>query len=305
MFKNESLCSKINRSEFIITAEISTPKGADIAKTIEEARKLKGIADALNITDCPMANMRMSPIALAHLLQNHLNIETIFHLTCRDRNLIGLQSELLGAYALGVRNVLALTGDAPLYGDTPTATGVYDVDSIGLLKIVNSLNKGYDYSGNKLEDSTGFFIGTTANPNDLSDKTIDKLKSKIDAGAAFVQTQPVYDEDVLFRFMKKIKGFNIPVLVGILPLKSYKMAVNLNEKVPGIDVPEHIIKRLKEKRKEEGKEEGINIAVEFIKNIKEEVAGIHIMPLGKLDVIADIVGKIDGLEIKSLVGRYS
>ncbi|WP_096233603.1 methylenetetrahydrofolate reductase [Thermoanaerobacterium sp. RBIITD] len=294
MFKDESLCNKLNRGEFIITAEISTPKGADITKTIEEARKLKGIVDALNITDCPMANMRMSPIALAHLLQNHLNIETIFHLTCRDRNLIGLQSELLGAYALGVRNVLALTGDDPSRGDTPTATGVYDVDSIGLLKIVNSLNNGYDYSGNKLESSTEFCIGTTANPNDLTEKAIDKLKSKIDAGVAFIQTQPVYDEDILFKFIKKIEALNIPVLVGVLPLKSYKMAVNLNKKVPGIDVPEHIIEKLKIK----GKEEGINIAVEFIKNIRNNVGGIHVMPLGKVDVVADIASRIDNMEFK-------
>lgn len=291
MLKNENLCTKLKKRKFVVTAEISTPKGVDITKTIEEARKLKGIVDALNITDCPMANMRMSPIAVAHLLQDHLNIEAIFHLTCRDRNLIGLQSELLGAYALGVRNILALTGDDPSRGDTPQAKGVYDVDSVGLLKIISVFNRGYDYNGNKLDSPTEFCAGTTANPNDLRDEALKKLKVKIEAGAEFIQTQPVYDEEILFKFIEKIKNFNVPLLIGILPLKSYKMAVNLNEKVPGIDIPEKVLERLKDG----GREEGINIAVEFIKRIRSEVAGIHIMPLGSTDAVLEIISRVDDL----------
>ncbi|MDI3309998.1 MAG: methylenetetrahydrofolate reductase [Thermoanaerobacterium sp.] len=288
MLNSENLCQKLKNRKFIITVEISTPKGADISNSIEEAKKLYGIADALNITDCPMANMRMSPIALAHLLQNHLNIETIFHLTCRDRNLIGLQAELLGAYALGVRNILALTGDDPKRGDVPQATGVYDVDSVGLVKIAKSLNDGFDYSGNKLESSTNFCIGTTANPNDLRPESIEKLRAKIESGASFVQTQPVYDEVILSRFLDAVKQFDIPVLVGVLPLRSYKMAVNLNEKVPGIEIPEKIIDRLKNGEKGEG----TKIAIEFINKIKDKVGGVHIMPLGKTDMVVDIVNGI-------------
>ncbi|MGB9679386.1 MAG: methylenetetrahydrofolate reductase [Minisyncoccia bacterium] len=291
MLKRYSLCTKLKEERFVITAEISTPKGADITKTIEEARKLKGIVDAINITDCPMANMRMSPIALAHLLQDHLNIETIFHLTCRDRNLIGLQSELLGAYALGVRNVLALTGDAPSQGDTPTATGVFDVDSIGLLKIVNLLNNGKDYNMNKLDFPTDFCVGTTANPNDLSNKSIEKLKEKVNSGAKFIQTQPVYEADILLEFIEKTRDLKTPILVGILPLKSYKMAVNLGLKVPGIIIPERIITRLEK----HGREEGINISVELIKKIKNNIAGIHVMPIGSVDIVTEIIGRIEDL----------
>ncbi|WP_434655695.1 methylenetetrahydrofolate reductase [Thermoanaerobacterium thermosaccharolyticum] len=292
MLNSKNLCQKLNNREFVVTVEMSTPKGADISNSIEEARKLYGIVDALNITDCPMANMRMSPIALAHLLQNHLNIETIFHLTCRDRNLIGLQAELLGAYALGVRNILALTGDDPKRGDVPQATGVYDVDSIGLIKIAKSLNNGFDYSGNRLESSTSFCIGTTANPNDLSKESIEKLKIKIENGASFIQTQPVYDEKILYRFLDAISKFGIPVLVGVLPLKSYKMAVNLNAKVPGIEIPVYILERLKNN----GKGEGLKIAVEFINKIKNLVSGVHIMPLGRTDIVVDIINNVKNIE---------
>ncbi|HHV73258.1 MAG TPA: 5,10-methylenetetrahydrofolate reductase [Thermoanaerobacterium sp.] len=291
MRNSENLCQKLKNKQFVITVEISTPKGADISNSIEEAKKLYGIADALNITDCPMANMRMSPIALAHLLQNHLNIETIFHLTCRDRNLIGLQAELLGAYALGVRNILALTGDDPKRGDVPQATGVYDVDSVGLVKIAKSLNDGFDYNGNKLESSTNFCIGTTANPNDLRPESIEKLRTKIECGASFIQTQPVYDDEILYRFLDAVEQFDIPVLVGVLPLKSYKMAVNLNEKVPGIEIPEKIIDRLKNGEKGEG----TKIAIEFINKIKDKVGGVHIMPLGKTDIVVDIVNGVKNM----------
>lgn len=295
MLKNEKLCNKLKEKKFVITVEISPPKGIDVTKTIEEARKLKGVADALNITDSPMANMRMSPIALAHILQDHLNIETIFHLTCRDRNLIGLQSELLGAYALGVRNILALTGDNPSLGDTPQARGVYDVDSVGLLKIIKALNSGFDYNGNKLDYPTSFCAGTTANPNDLRDEAIEKLHVKVEAGAEFIQTQPVYDEEILFKFLDKVKDLKVPVLVGILPLKSYKMALRLMEKVPGIEIPEKVLKRLQQG----GKEEGINLSAEFIKNIKSEVAGIHIMSMGSVDFVFDIISKVEGIAISA------
>ncbi len=205
MLKNENLCNKLKKRKFVVTAEVSTPKGVDVTKTIEKARKLKGIVDALNITDSPMANMRMSPIAVAHLLQDHLSIEAIFHLTCRDRNLIGLQSELLGAYALGVRNILALTGDDPSHGDTPQAKGVYDVDSIGLLKIISAFNKGYDYNGNKLDSPTEFCAGTTANPNDLRDEAIEKLKVKIEAGQSLFKHNRFMMKRFYLSLLKRLK----------------------------------------------------------------------------------------------------
>ncbi|MGB9779715.1 methylenetetrahydrofolate reductase [Caldanaerobacter sp.] len=293
MLKNDRLCNKLKEKKFVITVEISPPKGIEVTKAIEEARKLKGIVDAINITDSPMANMRMSPIALAHILQDHLNIETIFHLTCRDRNLIGLQSELLGAYALGVRNILALTGDSPLLGDTPQAKGVYDVDSIGLLRMIRALNSGVDYNGNKIDSPTSFCAGTTANPNDLRKEAIEKLYQKVEAGAEFIQTQPVYDKEVLFKFLDKAKEVKVPILVGVLPLKSYKMALKLIEKVPGIEIP----KRILEKLEKGGKEEGLRLAVEFIEEIKDRVAGIHVMPMGSVDFVFEILSRIEEMPL--------
>jgi 5,10-methylenetetrahydrofolate reductase len=294
MLKNERLCNKLKTKKFVITVEISPPKGIDVTKVIEEARKLKGVVDAINITDSPMANMRMSPIALAHILQDHLNIEAIFHLTCRDRNLIGLQSELLGAHALGVRNILALTGDSPKLGDTPYAKGVYDVDSVGLLRIIKALNSGFDYSGNKIDSPTSFCAGTTANPNDLSDEAIEKLYKKIEAGAEFIQTQPVYDKEILFKFLDKIKEVKVPILVGILPLKSYKMALRLMEKVPGIEISAPLLEKLEKG----GKDEGLRLAVEFVEEIKDKVGGIHVMPMGSVDFVFEILSRLEKTAVR-------
>jgi len=230
----------------------------------------------------------MSPIALSHIIQEKIGLEAIFHITCRDRNLLGLQAELLGASALGVKNILALTGDPPEVGDYIMATGVYDVDSIGLVKMVNKLNNGYEYGENKLKDKTDFFIGIAVNPTaqDLT-KEIKRFEEKVSAGANFVQTQPIYDMGLLERFLKLTAHINIPKIIGIMPLKSYKMVEYLNNNLPGIFVPPGVKERMKGK----DVEEGIKISQELIGKIHKfkEVAGIHIFPLRDMNLVCRLL----------------
>lgn len=280
------LKDKLQKNEFVITAEVESPKGPDFGDELNRIKKLYGYVDAVNICDNPMANLKMSPIALSHIIHEQLGIDTIFHLTCRDRSLLGLQSELLGAWALGITNILTLTGDDPKKGDNPTSTGVFDCDSVGLARIANSLNNGYDISGNKLNAKTAFLIGGVLNPFD-SDAEIEKMKRKIDAGVTFFQTQPVYDVDAYKRFIDKVGNLNVKIIMGIMPLKSYKMAINFNEKVPGINIPEHIIKRLAE-----DPSCGIKIAIEIAKKAKDFADGVHIMPLGRLNAVVQIAEEL-------------
>jgi 5,10-methylenetetrahydrofolate reductase len=282
----KELRKKVEMSEFVITVELEPPKGIDTNKVIHYANLLKDEVEAVNITDCPMANMRMSPIAISHIVRRETGLDAIFHLTCRDRNIIGLQSELLGAAALGVKNILVLTGDEPKRGDHPCAKGVFEVDSVGLVNIASTLNQGYDLSGNPLNKATQFFIGVAANPCAKEiNREMEKLLEKIENGAHFIQTQPIYDIEVLQKFLEKLKPFGIPVLAGILPLKSYKMTRNIIENIPGIEVPLWAEKRMKQG----GRQEGIQIAREFLQQAKEIAAGAHIMPVGDAGVVLEIL----------------
>jgi len=256
---------------------------------LQAADLLAGSVDAVNIADSPMANMKMSPIALCHLIQENINLETIFHLTCRDRNIIGLQSELLGAAALGVQNLLILTGDDPKNGDHHNVKGVFELDSVGLVKIAATLNRGYDYMNNPLNEAANFFIGVAVNPaaKDL-DKEIEKFEKKIKAGACFAQTQPVYDLDKISKFLERTRQFNIPILIGLLPIKSSKMARYLDEKVPGISISKEIQDRIKLK----GREAGIEIAREMLIELKKIADGVHIMPIGDSNLVLEVVDGI-------------
>ena len=230
-----------------------------------------------------MAKMRMSPIALAHLIKFRENIDTIFHLTCRDRNVIGLQAELLGAAALGVHNILTLTGDKPSSGDHPDAKAVFEVDSQGLLTIAGLLNKGRDLAGNELDEPTDFYIGTTGNPGaDDLDAEYDKLAHRVELGANFVQTQPIYDLEKAARFIEKVKPLGIPVMLGLIPLKSFKMANYLNDKVPGIFIPSPVLHAMEKG----GRETGLKISRELVEGLKEiGAAGAHVMPVNDVDAV--------------------
>ncbi len=284
-----TLQTKLANGQFTLTVELDPPKSADASKTISEAQQLKSRIDAVNIADCPMANLRMSPIALSHVIQADVGLETIFHLTCRDRNIIGLQAELLGAAALGVHNILALTGDHPQQGDHPQAKAVFETDSTGLIELSAKLNNGRDTMGNELGKGTSFFIGTAVNPgSDDLDKELEKLSAKIAAGARFVQTQPVYDLEIAKRFMEKVKDLPIYVLMGILPLKSHKMALYLHEKVPGITIPQAIMDRMAAG----GKAAGLEIAAELVRGTKNIAHGVHIMPLNDIQTVVALTDQL-------------
>lgn len=282
-----TLREKHLRHEFTITVELDPPKSASPVKTQKEAIHLIGYADAVNIADCPMAKLRMSPIALSHIVQMDYNLETIFHLTCRDRNLMGLQAELLGASALGVHNILTLTGDPPSIGDNPDTKPVFETDSTGLIRIAKTLNSGTDMAGNPLTQPTRFYIGTTGNPGaDDLDNEFQRLAAKKEAGADFVQTQPVYDLARAEKYLEGAKKIGLPILFGVLPLKSYKMAMYLHEKVPGITIPAH----LQELMEKGGREEGIAIAADLVKGLKAMgAAGAHIMPINDIPAVEEIV----------------
>lgn len=290
---NENILSKLN-NKFVITVEMDPPKGTNIDKAMAGARFLKSCGvDAVNIADSPMARVRVSPIALASRIKREIGLDAILHFTCRDRNLIGIQSELIGAAVLGINNVLALTGDPPSIGDHPKATGVFDITSDGLVYILNSLNHGRDYMGNELNGNTNFAIGVAVNPNaDNLNAELEKLKKKIENGANFIQTQPIYEKDIIERLMERIAPYKIPVLMGILPLRSYKHAEFLHNEVPGISIPSSIRQRMSDAG-EHAAEEGIAIAAELIEQCRSLVSGVYIMPpFDRYDMVEKIMALI-------------
>ena len=280
--------------KFVISVEIDPPKGTNPNKLIRVAGELKEAgADAVNIADSPMARVRMSCLALAYLIKQNVDIDIVLHFTTRDRNLMGLQSDLLGAHAVGIRDILALTGDPPSLGDYPNATAVFDVDSIGLVSIISKLNSGYDFSGNSVGKPTRFSIGVAANPTAPDIKLeMARLEHKIDAGGQYIFTQPMYDLNTINFFLDRVAKHSLPIILGILPLVSYKHAEFMHHEVPGIDVPEIIRQRMK-KAGDKSSEEGALIARELIDKIKGSVAGLYLMPsFGKFDTCVRIVKEI-------------
>ncbi len=272
-----SFNEKLLSGEFIVTAEISPSKGTDVKEMLRDAGMIKGIADAVNVTDNQRAIMRMSPLAACILLKQQ-GYETIMHLTCRDRNRLALQSELLGAYSLGINNILVMSGDHPTKGDHESAKPVYDLDSVQLLGLIQKLNKGFDFSGNKLKGKTQFFAGAVTNV-ELNEPALVKLGKKIKMGAQFIQTQAVFDIETFSDFMDKIKslGLKTKILAGVIPLKSEKNARFLNKNIAGIKIPEDIIERMRTSKNQEI--EGIKIASELIKELRDMCDGVHIMPI--------------------------
>lgn len=286
IFQIHGLKEKLKLGKFVTTVELEPPKGANPMPVLEKARLLKGYVDGVNIADSPMAKLRMSPIALAHVIQQDMGLEAIFHLTCRDRNILGLQSELLGAAALGVKNILTLTGDDPVKGDHPQAKGIYEVDSTGLARIAHQLNQGFDLSGNELNGQTQFFIGGAANPGtDDLDLEVEKLKRKIESGVQFVQTQPVFHVDQVERFLEKTSELSLDILFGILPLKSVKMAHYLQTNVPGIEISNEIIAKLEKG----GREAGIELTQRLLEQVQTMIQGVHLYPIGDLQTVYDVL----------------
>ena len=278
-----SLKEKIESNSFIISAEIGPPKDCDGDIIREKAKYFKDVVDAVNITDNQTAIVRLSSIASAKILLDE-GIEPIMQMTCRDRNRIAIQSDLLGAAALGIHNVLCLTGDHQKFGDHPEAKGVFDLDSIQLITMIEKMNNGFLFSDRALKKAPSFFIGAAANPfAEPFEMRLIRLLKKVNAGARFIQTQPVFDLDTFVRWMEKVVEMGLhekcAILAGVMPVKSVKELLYMKKKVPGIRIPEEYFNRIKNST--DPKEEGVRIAVEMIhvlQNIKG-VRGMHLMPV--------------------------
>ena len=281
----------LNSGKFVVTAEVGPPKGTDIKEMLHHMEILKGQVDAVNVTDNQSAVMRICSMAASKIAMEH-GLEPIFQMTCRDRNRIGLQSDLLGASILGIKNVLCMTGDHVSAGDHKGAKPVYDVESVQLLKIVDGLNNGKDMSGNEMKGSTDFFQGAVVTPeaNPIEPQLI-KFEKKIRAGAKFFQTQAIYDIEKFRDFMKHARKFPVKILAGFVVLKSVGMANFLNNNVPGIRVPQVLIDELKTAGKEKALDTGMNITARHIKQLKEEKVcdGVHIMAIGMEDKVPEIM----------------
>jgi homocysteine S-methyltransferase len=285
---------KLAAGEFVTTIEIVPPKGTNPDAMIESVRSIKAAGvDAVNVPDGPRAQNRMGAIAVAVLLQQRVGIETVLHYCCRDRNLLGMHSDLLGCAALGLRNMLLITGDPPKMGPYPEATAVFDIDSIGLTNMVNLMNHGLDLGGNPFGEPTAFTIGVGVNPGHLDlDYELRRLDWKAKAGAEYAITQPVFDVRQLERFLDRIEPMKLPVVAGIWPLLSYRNAQFMNNEVPGVSVPDDVMERMRiasEKSKEHGLREGVAIARETLERVRGQVAGVQVSaPLGRVDLALQV-----------------
>lgn len=276
------LSEKIQARRFAITTELTPPKGVDLADIFAKADALKGLVDGINLTESPRARMAIEPKSVARLLLER-GVEPIVQFTARDRNRIALQSDVLGAAALGVQNVVFMTGDNPKNGDHPDAKPVFDLTTNEMLNAARTLRGGKDMAGNELKGAPNLFIGATANPGskDLAAE-VENTRRKIESGAQFLQTQALYDAPSLLRYLEALQSDGVALLVGIIPLKSIKMATWLNGNVPGITVPESLLKEMDgvagdpeaEQRK------GIEIAARIIKEVRSHCAGVHLMTMG-------------------------
>jgi homocysteine S-methyltransferase len=284
------LSRKLANREFVVSVEVDPPRGARPKKMIEGAQLLKRAGvDVINVADSPMARVRMSSIALASMITNQVGIETILHFTCRDRNLMGIQSDLMGAHALGIRNILALTGDPPRAGDYPNATAVFDVDSVGLIGVLKRLNAGSDLGGNSIGEPTTFVIGCAVNPtSETLEQELERFSRKIEAGAEFAMTQPLYELDTLVRFLDRLGKKRIPVLLGLLPLQSHRHAEFLHNEVPGINIPDHARAAMRDAG-EKGIEVGVEMCRKLLLEARDLVQGAYLMPsFGRYEVVARV-----------------
>jgi homocysteine S-methyltransferase len=289
--QRSGLAQKLARKEFVVSVEIDPPRGIRPRKMIEGATLLKASGvDTINVADSPMARVRMSSIALATMIESKVGIETILHFTCRDRNLMGIQSDLMGAHALGIRNILALTGDPPRSGDYPGTTAVFDVDSVGLIRVLCQLNAGMDLGGNSIGEATRFVIGCAVNPTaDPLEPEIERFRQKTEAGAEFAMTQPLYELETLTRFLAAVGKPRVPILLGLLPLQSHRHAEFLHNEVPGIVIPDPVRQAMKEAG-DRGIEVGIETCLELLVEARNRVEGAYLMPsFGRYEVVARVV----------------
>ncbi len=289
---------KIADGEFVTTIEITPPKGANAEGMLKGVETIRNAGvDAVNVPDGPRAQNRMGAMAVAVLVQQRVGIETVLHYCCRDRNLLGMHSDLLGCAALGIHNVLLITGDPPKMGPYPDATAVFDIDSIGLTNMVSLMNRGLDLGGNPFGDPTAFTIGVGVNPGHVDlDYELRRLEWKAKAGAEYAITQPVFDAAQLERFLQRIEWMHLPVVAGIWPLLSYRNAQFMNNEVPGVSVPGDVMERMRiasDRGKEFALREGVAIARETLLRVRDRVAGVQVSaPLGRVDLALQV---FDGL----------
>lgn len=291
---------KIARGEFVTSVEVLPPKGCDAQKTLDSIRLLKDAGvDGVNIPDGPRAQTRMSAQATAVLVEREIGIEAVLHYCCRDRNLLGMMSDLLGAAALGLHNLLIITGDPPKMGPYPDATAVFDIDAIGLTNMVNKLNHGLDIGNNPIGKPTAFSIGVGVNPGAVNmEEEIRRFEWKVEAGAEYAITQPVFDTDQLKRFLKMIEHVRIPIVAGIWPLVSFRNAEFLHNEVPGVEVTPEILERMRvasDKSKEHAREEGITIARESLLEVRDVIQGVQVSaPFGNVKYALQVFEALDG-----------
>lgn len=276
-----ALREALDKGKFAVTTEVGPLKGTDTTEIVEVAEILHGKVDGVNVTDQQSAVMRLGSLATCSMLVEK-GMDPVFQMTCRDRNRIALQSDLLSAHVFGIRNVLAISGDFPTLGDHIDAKDVYDLDTEQLIWTINRMNEGYDLADNELQGKTDFFVGAVVKPVSDTEASFElqlaMMEKKINVGARFFQTQAVYDVDAFEKFMKRAGQFNVPVLVGIIPLKSAGMARYMNKNVSGVFVPEHMIDDMVKAKDKMAK--GFEIAARLINDLKDLCQGVHIMAIG-------------------------
>jgi len=285
--EKSGLSKKLISGKQVVLVEMVPPRSTDITKPLEGAKLLqKHHVDAINIPDGPRATARMTGLALAVLMQNQVDIETVLHYTCRDRNLLGMQSDLLGATAMGVRNILAITGDPPMIGDYPQATAVFDIDAIGLVHLIDNLNHGIDVGEKRIGDPTAFFTGVGLDPNSLNpENEIHRLQMKKEAGAEYIITQPVFDVASLESFLEKVDMGDLFLIAGIWPLVSLRNAEFMKNEVPGVVIPDQVIKRI---AKFDTREDQLKAGVEIAQSMVDQVLGF-----------------VNGIQVSAPFGRYA
>lgn len=283
----------LDRGGFAVTVEYNPPKGTNASALLENAKNLVGRVHGVNVTDNTAAIMRASSLSICRLLYE-MGHDPVMQITCRDRNRLAIQSDLLGAHLLGIRNILCLTGDYPTVGDHKDAKPVYDLDSVQIMQLVQGLNNGRDLAGNKLDGSTDFLIAAAVTPEaDPLGPMLVKLEAKVNAGAQFFQTQAIYYPEQFGTFMQAVRKFKVKVMAGILLLRSAKMAEFMNVNIPGISVPDEMIAELRAAGDKHALDAGVEIAVRSIKAVRPHCDGVHIMAIRAVDRLPEILTKAE------------
>jgi len=283
----------LESGRFATTVEYNPPKGTDVASIMDNAKALLGKVHGVNVTDNTAAILRAGSMSVCRLLYE-MGHDPVMQMTCRDRNRLAIQSDLMSAHILGIRNMLCLTGDYPTVGDHKDAKPVYDLDSIGIMQVIHSLNHGKDLAGHKLKGPTDLYIGAAVTPEqDPRGPMLAKFEAKVNAGTKFFQTQAFYDVEKFKTFMQAIRKFPVKVLAGILVLRSAKMAEFMNANIPGVDVPQDIIDELKAAGDEKALDVGVQIAVRTINAVRDHCDGVHIMAIKAVDRLPEIIQKAE------------